>query len=353
MRKKKVLLAGVALAMAFLSMVMLSGCGHDKNALYIYNFGDYIDPDLIEEFTKETGIKVVYSTFDTNEELYPVIRNRTASYDVICASDYMLEKMLEEKMLTEMDYDQIPNSEFLMPEFSANIEKFDKGAKHVVPHTWGTMGIMYNTEKIPEGSVKSWNDLWNEKYSSSIVMPDSMRDTMAVALKAKGYSLNTTKKKELAAATKYLIKQKPMVYKYANDAARDLLVGNSADIGVIWSGEYIYCQELNPSLRFVIPEEGSEQFIDGWAIPKEAENKKAAYKWINFMLSKKAALKNFDYLYYTIPNKQVKIGIDEKFSNDRVIFPLADDLKSNEALRYLGPDGDKLYTDYWKEFKSE
>ena len=131
--------------------------------------------------------------------------------------------------------------------------KFDPGNKYSVPHTWGTLGILYDSTKIPEGAVTSWNDLWKEEYRGRIVMPDSMRDTMAIALKAKGYSLNTKDERQLAVATDYLTAQKPLVYKYANDSARDMILGGSADLAVIWNGEVLYCQEERPELSYVVP----------------------------------------------------------------------------------------------------
>lgn len=352
MKRKLAILMVLIMAMSGL-VVGLSGCGRDKDALYIYNFGDYIDPDLVKDFQKETGIKVIYGTFDTNEELYPVIRNRTADYDLICASDYMLEKMVKEDMLDKIDYSNVPNRENILPEYREKVATFDKGEEHVVPHTWGTMGIIYNTDVIPKGSISSWNDLWKKDYSGKIVMPDSMRDTMAIALKAKRYSLNSLSKDQIKEAADYLKEQKPLVYKYANDSARDLLTGGSADIGVIWNGEYIYSKDLKPSLEFVVPSEGSEEFIDGWAIPKGAKNKEAAEKWINFMLSKEASLKNFDYLYYTIPNKFVKEEGNPDFVKNPVVFPGAEVIGRCEALKDLGHDGDDLYTEFWKKFKAD
>lgn len=351
--KKKILKALGIVGILALMSTMIMGCGDKKDVLYVYNFGDYIDPDLVEEFQEETGIEVVYSTFDTNEEMYPTIKNQSANYDVICASDYMLEKMIGEDLLAEIDYKNVPNSENLIPELTKNVELYDPGAKHMVPHTWGTMGILYNTKKIPEGNITSWNDLWKEEYSGKIVMPDSVRDTMAIGLKAKGYSLNSTDEKEVNEAADYLIKQKPLVYKYANDSARDLLASGSADIGVVWNGEYIYTTDLNPDLEFVIPQEGSEEFIDAWAIPKSAQNKEAAEKWINFMLSKEASLKNFEYLCYTIPNNHVKNEGPKELLSNEVIFPPAELLTTSESLKYLGPEGDDLYSKAWKKFKAK
>lgn len=328
-----------------------AGSSNDKE-VHVYCFGDYIDPTLIKEFEKETGIKVVMDTFDTNEEMYPVIKNGSVDYDVICASDYMIDKMIGEDLLSEIDYASIPNVANLDRKYLQVAENFDPGNKFSVPHTWGTLGILYDINKIPEGSITSWNDLWDSKYKGKIVMPDSMRDTLAIALKAKGYSLNTTSEAELKEAADYLTAQKPLVYKYANDSARDIILGGSADIAVIWNGEVLYCQEENPDLAYVVPKEGSEDFTDSWAIPTAAKNKENAAKWINFMLEKKVAMKNFDYLTYSIPNISVIDSVKDDEAMMGVLFPEDSVLEKCEALKNLGSEIDDLYTKYWKKFKS-
>lgn len=183
-------------------------------------------------------------------------------------------------------------------------------------------------------------------------MPDSMRDTMAIALKAKGYSLNTTDETEIKEAADYLTAQKSLVYKYANDSARDMILGGSADIAVIWNGEVLYCQEEKPELTYVVPEEGSEDFTDCWAIPQSAENKENAQAWINFMLDKETARINFEYLTYSIPNISVIDSVKDDEAVMEVLFPADQVLKRCEALKNLGVETDDIYTKYWKKFKS-
>lgn len=348
--------------------LLLTGCGNKTGeTVSVYCFGDYIDPLLIRDFEKETGIKVVYSTFDTNEELYPVIKNNGADYDVICASDYMIEKLREEGYLAELDKTLIPNLKNILPNYMVKAESYDPGGKFSVPHTWGTMGIMYNRKTIGKGEkIDSWNDLWKKKYRGKIVMPDSMRDTIGIGLKKNGYSINTVDVHQLLAAQYDLKEQKPYVYKYVNDSARDLIIGESADLAVVWNGEYLYSKVEKKDVEFVVPKEGSEEFIDAWAITAKGKNKENANKWINFMLSKKAAITNFNYLTYTIPNKFVYDNIDELVKNfdeqayggkgiikeNKIVFPSDDVLKRCEILRNLGTEGDDLYTDIWKKFKA-
>jgi len=340
-----ILLAGT---LAFSGFV---GNGGGKE-VHVYSYGDYIDPVLIDEFEKETGITVVMDTFDTAEEMYPVIKNQSVSYDVICVSDYMIEKLMEEDLLAELDYAGIPNVENIDKKYLELAEAFDPGNKYAVPHTWGSLGILYDTAVIPEGEITSWNDLWKDKYAGRIVMPDSMRDTLAIGLKAKGYSLNTTNEEEISAATEYLIQQKPLVYKYANDSARDLILGDAADIAVVWNGEVLYTQEENPDLAYVIPKEGSEHFTDAWAMPKAGKHKENGLKWINFMLEKENAEVNFDYLTYSIPNVSVIEMNKDNPADMGVLFPAEEVLTKCEALKNLGSEIDDLYTRYWKKFKS-
>lgn len=336
---------------------IITGCGggdKGKNGqVYVYDFGDYIDETLINEFEEETGIEVIYGTYDTNEEMYPVIKTGSASYDVICPSDYMIEKMSKEGLLAEINFNNIPNIKYIGEKYMKMSTEFDPENKYSVPHTWGTAGIMYNTDMIPKGSITSWNDLWNSKYSGNIVMQDSIRDTFMVAEKALGYSLNTTDEKELKKSADYLIKQKPLVYKYANDSARDLLVGESASIGVIWNGEVLYCQELNDKLEFVVPEEGSQVFVDSWAIPANAKNKANAEAWINFMCKPEMAFKNFEYLTYSTPNQGAIDLMDKKLRNNEALFPTEKTINKCEVLKDLGPTGDDLYSKYWKKFKAQ
>ncbi len=336
--------------------ILFAGCTASKGKLYICNFGDYIDPKLIGEFTKETGIEVVYSTFDTNEELYPIINKHMADYDVICTSDYMAHRLKEEGLLKEFDKENIPNLSNILPQYMKQVSGFDKNGTYVVPHTFGILGIMYDKRKISYEKVHSWRSLWSQELKDDIVMLDSMRDTMGIGLKALGYDINTKNKKEIKEASSYLRKQKKIVYKYANDATRDLVLGGSASVGVLWSGEYAYAREISDDVGFVVPEEGTETFVDCWALPKWGKNKEAAEKWINFMLSKSSAIKNYEYLGYTIPNKYVYEYVKKEGELDDelmgIIFPSQETLDKGALLQYLGQEADHIYSEYWKLFKT-
>ena len=345
---------GLTLALAvILTLGLVTGCGGGSKAgengqVYVYCFGDYIDPELEYEFEEATGYDVVIDYFDTNEELYPVIKNNTAKYDVICASDYMISKLVGEGLLAEIDYSNVPNSAYISENVKPFMEEFDPGMKHSVPHTWGTYGIMYNKEMVNSADIDSWEDLWDEKYADQIVMPDSMREMYMIAGKVLGYSMNTTSEKEVKEMTDLLFKQKPLVYKLANDSARDLMIGESAALAVVNSGEVLYSQELNENMEYVIPKEGTEVWTDCWAVTANAANKAGGEAWINFMLEEDSAEDNFEYLTYAIPNTRIADLTDEE-----VLNPPKEVLAKCETLKNLGAEADDMYSKYWKEYKSK
>jgi spermidine/putrescine-binding protein len=345
-----------------LPAALLTGCGGSSSdtgtttasagEVVVYNWGEYLDPDILEDFEAETGIKVVYDEFETNEIMYPKIETGAVSYDVVCPSDYMIQKMIENDLLQELDKDNIPNLSNIDEEYLKWAEEFDPGNKYSVPYCWGTVGILYNKTMVDE-EIDSWSVLWDEKYADNILMQDSVRDAMMVALKSLGYSMNTTDEDEIAQATELLIEQKPLVQAYVIDQVRDKMIGNEAAIGVIYSGEAIYTQRENPDLEYVIPKEGSNLWIDGWVIPKNAKNKENAEAFINYMCDPEVALKNFEYITYSTPNKAARELIeDEDIRNSTIAFPTSDMTANCETYQYLGDEMDNLYTEYWNKVKS-
>ena len=319
----------------------------DQGQVYVYCFGDYIDPELVDRFEEETGYELIIDYFDTNEEMYPVIKNATAEYDVVCASDYMIDKMRREGLLAEINYENVPNVENLTDNVKPFFDGFDPGMKYSVPHTWGTYGIIYNTELI-HGPIDSWEQLWSEEYAGEVIMPNSIRECNMVAAKILGYSMNTTDEAELAEITELLIEQKPKVYSYAKDNARDLMIGDSATLAVITSGDVIYAQDENDKLDFIVPKEGTEVWTDCWAIPRTVNNKRGAEDWINFMLRGDIARVNFEYLTYGIPNKEI---LD--LTDNPILNPSDEVLARCETLANLGSDADDMYSRYWKMFKAK
>lgn len=331
----------------------------DSNQLYVYNWGEYIDEEVIDMFEEETGIKVVYDMFETNEDMYPVIEAGAVSYDVVCPSDYMIQKMIENDLLAEINLDNIPNIKEIDPQYLEDSKSFDPGNKYSVPYCWGTVGILYNTSKVaPEDVPTKWSDLWNDKFSGEILMQDSVRDAFMVALKSKGYSMNSTNEAELQEAKDLLIQQKPLVQAYVIDQVRDKMIGGEAAIGVIYSGEMLFIQEqvaelgLDYDLNYVIPEEGTNVWIDSWVIPKNAKNKENAEKWIDFLCRPEIAKMNFEYITYPTPNKGAFDLLDPELQNNKAVFPDKDQLDNCEVFKYLGDEVDTVYNELWKEVKS-
>ena len=264
----------------------------------------------------------------------------------------MIQKMIENDLLEPLDYDKIPNFSNIDPDYLKSAEQFDPGNRYCVPYCWGTVGILYNKTMVHE-TVDSWDILWDEKYKDEILMQDSVRDAFAVALKRLGYSLNSTDSTELQEAADSLKEQKPLVQAYVVDQVRDKMIGNEAALGVIYSGEAIYTQRENPDLEYVIPKEGSNVWIDGWVIPKNAHHKENALKFLDFLCRPDIALKNFEYITYSTPNKAARALIeDDDIRNSTIAFPTGEMLKNCETYTYLGSDMDFEYNELWNEVKA-
>ena len=328
--------------------------GTSKNGqVIVYNWGEYIDPEIIDLFEEETGIDVIYEEFETNEIMYPKIQSGAIAYDVVCPSDYMIQRMIENDLLAEINYDHIPNLKYIGDNYMKMSRQFDPENKYSVPYLWGTVGILYNKKMVDE-PVDSWGILWDKKYEDSILMQDSVRDAFAVALKYLGYSLNSTDLDELEAAKNLLIEQKTLVQAYVIDQVRDKMIGGEAALGVIYSGEALYCQQENPDLDYVIPKEGTNIWIDSWVIPKNAKNVENAEAFINFLCRPDIAKMNFDYITYSIPNTAGRDLIeDESLRNSPIAFPDDSKLENCETFRFLGDDNDALYNRLWREIKSK
>lgn len=341
---------------AALIACIFCGCGGANETpngeVYVFNWGEYIDPETIELFEKETGIKVIYEEFQTNEEMYPKVSAGAANYDVICPSDYMIQKMVDNDMLAELNWNNLPNAKAnIGAQYYIQSLAFDPENKYSVPYCWGTVGILYNTTMVDE-PVDSWSILWDEKYKDNILMQSSVRDLFMVALRLNGHSMNSIDETELEAAKQLLIEQKPLVQAYVVDQVRDKMIGDEAALGVIYSGEAIYTQRENPNLQYVIPKEGTNVWIDSWVIPKNAENKENAEKFIDFMCRADIALMNFDYITYSTPNDAARALIeDEDIRNSSIAFP---DLSqySLETFTYMGEEADELYNNLYKEVMS-
>ena len=357
--------AAVAVGSCVISIAILGvpGAENGGGTLKVYNWGEYIDEDVITQFEDETGISVIYDVFETNEEMYPVVEAGGVKYDVVCPSDYMIQRMIDNNILAELDYDNIPNTDQIGDPYWKMSQGFDPDNKYSVPYCWGTVGILYNKQMLEQLGVPeptSWADLWDPKLADEILMQNSIRDAFMIALKQKGYSLNTSDPEELAQARDMLIEQKPLVQAYVIDQVRDKMINGEAAEGVIYSGEMLYIQEqiqeldLNYDLEYVVPDEGTTLWIDSWVIPKNAEHKENAEKFINFLCRPDIALKNFEYITYSTPNEAARELIeDESIRNSKIAFPDASELSGCETFKFLGDKNDAVYNELWREVKSK
>jgi spermidine/putrescine transport system substrate-binding protein len=341
---KKILVLIFALTLIFSSCSPQSGA--EEGVLNVYNWGDYIDESLLSKFEEETGIKVIYDTFSSNEDMYIKVKQGIDSYDILVPSDYMIERLIEEELLNEIDLAQIPNFDYV----NDNLKNpaFDPENKYSVPYFWGTGGIIYNAAKITD-KIDSWTDLFNEKYTGKIVMYNSSRDSIAVALKALGYSMNSTDLDELEEAKALLISQKPYVLAYQADEGRDTLVSGDGDIGFMYSGDALMMIEQNPDLKYVLPKEGANIWFDAMVIPKSAQNIEAAHKFINFMCEPENAAINAEYsVGFSSPIDEAIELLPDEIKNSEVAYP-DDSLLANGEIYKNSKEIIPVYDRIWTE----
>ena len=315
--------------------------------LTVYNWYDYIDPEVLDIFEEESGIQVSYVNFSQNEDMYTRVSTGAGSYDVIFPSEYMIQRLLKEDLLEELNLDNIPNLANVLP--SLLDPSYDPGNAHSIPYMWGTLGIIYNTEMVEE-PITSWNDLLDERYAGSIYMMDSVRDTIGLALKVQGYSMNSHDEDELAQAGDWLLNQKDagLVAGYILDQAKDKMVANEAAMAVIYSGDALYAMEKNDKLAYVIPEEGSNIWVDGMCIPKGSQHKEAAEYFINFMCRPDIAQKNMEYIYYSSPIQQVVDGLSEEELASTAMNPTEEMVARCEYYTDIS-DVAWMYDDVWMD----
>ena len=322
-----------------------------KGEVYVYNWGGpYMDVGIFKDFEKQTGIKVNYSEFQTNEEMYSILKSGGALYDVIIPSDYMISRLISEGMLEELDFSNIPNYNFIDENYK-NLE-YDPDGKYSVAYMVGTICLIYNSAMIEE-DITSWSALFDSNYSGQILMFDNPRDAVGITLKYLGYSPNTVNEDEIREAFALLSEQKPLLQAYVMDQIFDKLESGEAAIGPYYAGDFLEMRENNEDLVFVRPEEGSNVFVDAMCIPKGAKNKTNAELFINFMCSTDAGIANMAITRYASANYEAA----EKFSagmdpEDREIVFASDETLANcEVFTNLPDDILALYTSLWVELK--
>ncbi len=299
----------LALAMMMVAAMTLTGCGssEEERVVNVCSWGEYIDENLIYQFEEETGIKVNYQTAESNEALYSLLKTGAGDYDVIVPSDYMIARLIAEDMLAELDYSSIPNYEKIDAQYKGL--SFDPENKYTVPYTWGTLGIIYNTTMVDE-PITSWDAMFDEKYAGNVLMIRNSRDALAAALLDLGYDLNTTDESQIREAYELLAsaKEKGVYQAFVMDEVFQKMEGGNAAIAMYYAGDYLTMLENNPDLAYVVPEEGSNWFVDAMCILKGAQNVEEAHEWINFIASTESNLANMDYIWYASPNAEALEG---------------------------------------------
>lgn len=330
--------------------------GSEGTTINVFNWGEYISDtyedgllDINSEFEKLTGIKVNYVTYESNEDMYPKIKNGGASYDIIIPSDYMIERMIAEDMLLTVDVDKIPNYKYIAEEYRNMY--YDPQNEYSVPYNVGMVGLIYNSKMVEEKPT-SWKALWDERYAGKILMIDNPRDAFGVAQKILGYSLNSTDEKELSDVAQLLVEQKPLLQGYVMDEIFNKMESGEAAMVPYYVGDFVLMKEVNPDLDFVYPEEGVNIFVDSICIPKCTQNYDAAIKYINFLLDPEIALSNAFYIGYATPNTGVLEHPDyAEMRENEYLYPSEENMPDTEYFHNLPQETLMMFSDLWNEIR--
>ncbi len=356
---KKVICVVLSVLLAVSCLAGLSGCGSSKKTtLYVYNWGQYISEgddgslDVIAAFEEAyPNIRVQYSTYDSNEIMYSKLANGGITVDVIIPSDYMIGRMVQEGMLEELNFDNIPNYQYIDDAFKNT--SYDPENKYSVPYTWGTVGIIYNTKYVDEADVTGWELLWNEKYAGKILMFDNSRDAFGIAEYLLGYDVNTTDETELQDCAAKLAEQKPVVQQYVMDQIFDAMENEEAWIAPYYAGDYLTMVEENPDLAFYRPTaQGYNMFIDAMCIPTCCQEKEAAEAFINFLCSPEISSANMAFLGYSVPSTAAKELMDPEVANSDVAYPDADTLATGTSFNYLPEETSRYMESLFMEVRN-
>ncbi|EUJ28524.1 family 1 extracellular solute-binding protein [Listeria floridensis FSL S10-1187] len=340
----------LALVMMLLSSFMNREQGYaGGNTLTIYNWGDYIDPDLIKKFEKETGIKVIYQTFDSNEAMMTKIEQGGTTFDIAVPSDYAINKMKQENLLIPLDHSKLSNEKYIDKRFM-NLS-FDEHNKYSMPYFWGTLGIIYNKKMFPDKDFSTWDALWDKDLENQILLIDGAREVIGLGLNSLGYSLNDTSDAHLNQALAKLKKMTPNVKAVVGDEIKLLMADDEAGVAVTFSGEASEMLDNNKDLDYVIPTQGSNLWFDNMVIPKTAKNIDGAHKFINFMLNPKNAAANAEYVGYATPNTAAEKLLPKDVSSDKRFYPNMDELNNLEVYDNLGKRMLSHYNELFLEFK--
>uniref|UniRef100_UPI004056C8C6 ABC transporter substrate-binding protein n=1 Tax=Agathobacter sp. TaxID=2021311 RepID=UPI004056C8C6 len=357
--KKRLLCAGI---FAIFLITALIGCGgissteeskKSGNTLTVLNYGKYIDEDALKQFEKETGIDIKYEEYESPEEMYTKYKAGAIDYDVICTSEYIIQKLISEGEVLEQDYASLKNYGNIDSDILTMAQSYDANNTYTVPYFYGTLGIVYDTTKVSEEEVTSWNCLWDKKHKNEIIMMNSVRDAFVPALKLSGYSINDTGESNLRDALSLLNKQFPIVYAYFVDEIGDEMISGNAHMALIYSGEAAYAMDYNENLAYAIPKEGSNLWIDSWFIPKTCKNESAARAFIDYLCRDDVAMANFEYVYYASPITSVVENLDEEVKSNEAVIPSKESLENCEIFIAIDDEKTALLNHLWQELKSQ
>lgn len=341
----------------FLTFGLFQNNHNSQVTINVYNWGEYIADgtdgslNVNEEFTRRTGIRVNYSTFQSNEALFAKIQNGGAKYDVIIPSDYMISKMIEQDMLQKLDFAQIPNFSYIDDTFKS--PEYDPKNEYSVPYTWGTIGIFYNKKMVSEPEEQiSWDILWNPKYAGKILMFDNPRDAFAIAQIRLGISVNSKNKQDWLRAAEDLKQQKPLIQAYVMDQIFDKMSNEEAAVAPYYTGDAALLMQNNSNIGFVIPKKGTNKFVDALCIPKNAEHPNEALAYINFMCEPEIAVENIKYIGYSSPETEVKNRLEPKIANSKICYPDDEILKNTQVFTALPDEITSFIDNLWINIKT-
>ena len=357
--KNKLIILGLLAAFV---ISCLSACSQDGEAatqestgktLTVLNYGKYIDEGALKQFEEETGIDVKYEEYESPEEMYTKYKAGAIDYDVICTSEYIIQKLISEGEVLEQDYASLSNYGNLDPDILELAQSYDPKNTYTVPYFYGTLGICYDTTKVSEEEVSTWNCLWDKSHKNEIIMMNSVRDSFTPALKLLGQSLNSTDDAILQDALDLLDKQFPIVYAYFVDEIGDEMISGNAHMALVYSGEAAYAMDFNEDLAYSVPKDGSNLWVDSWFIPKTCKNEEAALKFMDFLCREDIGMVNFEYVYYASPLTPVVEALDEETRSNEAIIPSKDSLMNCEVFTAISDEKTAYLNHLWQVLKSQ
>ncbi|MGO4937726.1 ABC transporter substrate-binding protein [Fundicoccus sp. Sow4_H7] len=342
----------VVVALLFgLRSYLESVSGLSANTIVFYNWGDYIDPDILTQFEEETGYSVTYETFDSNEAMVAKVEQGGTVYDIVVPSEYMVEYLVETDLLLELDHSKLPNLQYIDEDFLNH--DFDPDNQYSIPYFWGTLGIIYNTAVIEEGTINVWDDLWNEDFRNQIMIYDGAREVMGIGLQSLGYSLNDSDSAHLQEASNKLKQLMPNIIALAADEIKMHIVQDEAPIAVTFSGEAATAIDENEDLAYVVPDDGSNLWFDNIVIPKNARNIEGAYALIDYLMDPEIAAQNAEYIGYSTPNQAALEIMDPEVTENEAWYPSQETIDRLEVYRGLGQAKLIEYNDLYLDIKMQ